>query len=103
MNDNRFREEVDAPDLGASVWLVETTVDELLPLFEIAQEGNMPRLMIATLAASLEIDGQRVTEAELRQMGARKWGTILKLGPRALRINSIVPDNEAEEDDEKKT
>jgi hypothetical protein len=92
VDDTRNREQVDAPELGASVFLVETSVGELLPLFEIAQRNDTPALMLACLAASLEIDGQRVTEPEIRNMGAGKWRALMRLGPRALRINSIITD-----------
>jgi len=94
MDDNRTREKVDAPELGASVFLVETSVGELMPLFDIAKEGDTPRLMLACLAASLEVDGKRVTEPELRALGAKKWRALMRLGPRALRINSIIDDTE---------
>jgi hypothetical protein len=62
--------------------------------------------MLACLAASLEIDGQRVTEAQLRELGARKWRALMRLGPRALRINSIItdePEDAEETTDEKKS
>jgi hypothetical protein len=103
--DIRKREKIDdAPELGASVFLVETSVGELLPLFDIAQRNDTPALMLACLAASLEIDGERVSETAIRGMGASKWKALMRLGPRALRINSIIPaeGEEAEDDAEKK-
>jgi|SRR5580765_1407213 len=102
MDDTRKREEVNAPELGASVFIVETSVGELLPLFDIAQRNDTPALMLACLAASLEIDGERITEAELRNLGAKKWRALMRLGPLALRINSIITD-EPEDAETKKS
>jgi hypothetical protein len=92
----RHREKIDAPELGASVWLVECSVDELLPLFVLVEAGKTVELMLGALAVTLEIDGNRVTEDELRAMGARKFRTLMRIGPQALRINSIVPEADTE-------
>ena len=69
-SDTRYREKVDAPELGASVWLVECSVGELLPLFKLVEAGDTVQLMMACLAATLEIDGARVSESQLRGMAA---------------------------------
>jgi hypothetical protein len=92
----RHREQVDAPELGASVFLNECTVGEMMPLLAIAESGDTYRLMIAALSATLEIDGKRQSTADLEGMNARKLKTLMKLGPRALQINSIIPEDDAE-------
>lgn len=81
---------VDAPELGAHVELVETTVGELLPLIKLAETGDAMALVMATLAASLWIDGKRVSEAQLRALGARKLRALMRLGPQALAINNFA-------------
>jgi hypothetical protein len=95
-NTTRHREQVDAPLLGASVFLNECTVGEMMPLLKLAETGDTYRLMIAALAATLEIDGVRQSEADLEAMNARKLKALMKLGPRALQINSIIPEDDAE-------
>ena len=90
----RRQEKVEAPELGADVMLMECNVDELLPLFEIAQAGDSKRLMLATLAASLWVDGERWSEKDIRALPASKFRPLMELGAKALRINSIIPDDE---------
>jgi hypothetical protein len=96
----RRREVIDAPELGASVALVECSVDEVLHLLEIAEDGKTIPLMLAALGASLEVDGKRITETDIRAMKASVVKSLLRLGPLALRVNSIIP--EETEDGEKK-
>lgn len=86
----RAREVIDAPELGASVELVECSVGELLRLLELAQADKHVDLTFAALAATLVIDGKRVTEVQLRDLPAHNWRLLfLEIGPRALRINKI--------------
>lgn len=100
MNDTtRQRKQVDAPELGASVWLVEGSVMDVLPLMRLGESGDTTELLIAALGASLEVDGKRMTDAELRRLPARVIKRLLLLGLDALRINGIVP---AENEDAEK-
>jgi hypothetical protein len=86
---SRYREQVDAPTLGASVYLIECSVGEILPLLKLAQDGDVQGLMLACLAVSLEIDGERVSIDDMRNMGARKFTALMQLGTRALSVNGI--------------
>lgn len=99
MNDQtRHRLQVDAPEIGASVWLVEGSVMDVLPLMQLGEKGDTSELLIAALGASLEVDGRRVTPEEIRRFPARTMKRLLTLGLDALRINGIVPaSGEAEE------
>jgi len=90
-------EKMDAPELGEEVVLEECTVDELLPLFEVAQQGKNGALMLATLAVSLRVNGQRFSEEEIRALPASKFRALMRLGAQALRINSIIPEEEEDE------
>jgi hypothetical protein len=97
--DTRHREKVDAPKLGASVYLVECSVGEILPLLKLAQEGDTQQLMLACLAVTLEIDGERVSIEDLRNFGARKFHALMALGPQALRVDGIIAEEEQEQDE----
>lgn len=95
----RLREAIDAPELGASVELVECSVGELLPLIDLAAAERHMDLTFGALAATLHVDGKRMTEQEIRDLPAHLWRYLfLELGPRALTINKIrqeaVPDAE---------
>lgn len=98
----RQRRQVDAPELGASVWLVEATVGEFLPIWTRAESGNITDVFLAALAASLEVDGQRYTEQELHNFPARKARALMRLGTEALRINGVIPETENTEGAEEK-
>lgn len=97
----RQRVQVDAPELGASVYLVEASISEFMPIWARAEDGEkMTDLFLAVLGASLEVDGVRVPESELRQYPASKIKSVLRLGTEAMRINGMVA--AATEDSEKK-
>jgi len=97
----RARETVtDAPpELGAHVELVECSVGELLPLIDMAANDKHIDLTFGALAATLHVDGKRLSEAQIRELPAHLWRFLfVELGPRALLINKIrqeaVPEEE---------
>lgn len=95
----RAREPLDAPELGASVELVECTVGDLLPLIDLAQTGSNLQLTFAVLAATLHVNGQRVSEEQLRALPAHMFRVMMtQWGPRALAMCKMRQEEPSDEE-----
>lgn len=89
----RRSEVVDAPDLGANVVIREAKVGDVLPYLATAQTDPQA-FMKRMLAASLEIDGERLSVDDFDNLPMSKFRSIQKLLPRIQSLNGIEPGSE---------